>query len=317
MKKILIFLLLNSIVYLKAQNQQSDNNTIIELNSYVYDDIEGMTEVARKNLDNKLSQIITNNGLGIASESSRFILTADIDILTKDITSTVPPMQAYTLNVNFIIGDGIDGVKFSTYSTTVKGVGENETKAYLAALKNIKVSDPQYSTFINNAKEKIINYYNKKCDNIINNAKLLASQNQYAEALYELSTIPVGCKPCFDKVSPVISSIYKSQINYECKKLLLEATNIWNANQNIDGANSASEVLNQINPAASCYNEVKELTKKIGNKILADDKKEWDFKLKVYNDAVSTYNEELKAAREIALEYAKSETVVYNVVSWY
>lgn len=315
MKKIILSLILLATSFGFSQN--SSNNSLIELNAYVPEQIEGMSDIAINNLENKLNQIVTTSGLGTTSESARFILTANIDVLTKDITPTAPPMHAITLNVNLIIGDGIEGIKFSTQSIVVKGVGENETKAYLAALKSIKANDPQYQTFIEKGKAKIIDYYTKKCDFIIKEAKSLAVQNQYDSALFELNAIPQVCTSCYDKVSQLILSIYKQKKDKECKILLADATNAWNASQNEEGASIAAEYLGQIDPNASCINEVKALTKKIGDKILSDNKKEWDFKLKVYNDQAAYEREYLKAAKEIAVAYANTVSVSYNVIDWY
>ena len=68
----------------------------------------------------------------------------------------------------------MEGIKFASFSATVKGVGENETKAYMSALKNLKTNDPNYQDFIEKAKNKIVEYYNSKCDFIIKEAKALA-----------------------------------------------------------------------------------------------------------------------------------------------
>ena len=86
-------------------------------------------------------------------------------------------MHSYTLAVTFYIGDGIDGLKYASYTSTVKGVGENTNKAYASALKNIKANDPNFSTFIQKGKTKIIEYYNSRCDFILKEANTLAAQN--------------------------------------------------------------------------------------------------------------------------------------------
>jgi hypothetical protein len=319
MKKIISILFLFSVVAVKAQsvNSQSAATSQIELNTYIPEQIDGLTEIARNNLDNKLSQIVTANGMGVSSNSSRFIITANIVVLSKDITATAPPMQAYTLGVNLYIGDGMEGIKFSTHSVTLKGVGENETKAYMSALKTLKVNDPQYQVFIEKAKIKIVDFYNRKCDFIIKEAKALASQSQFDAALFKLSTIPEACKVCYDKSAPIARVIYKQQIDRDCKVKLAEATSSWNASQNEFGANTASEYLTQIDPNASCFKEAQAFSNKIAAKILADDKREWNFKMKVYQDEVSADRAALKAERDIALAYAKSESVSYTIVGWW
>lgn len=318
MKKILTSLFLFTIMLAKAQTSgESKTGSQIELTAYVPEQTEGLTEIARNNLENKLSQIVLANGAGVSAGNSRFIITANVVVLTKDITPTAPPMQAYTLGVNLYIGDGIEGTKFSSCSVTLKGVGENETKAYMSALKNLRVNDPQYQAFISKGKSKIIEYYNSKCDLIIKESKVLASQNQFDSALFKLSAIPGECKACYDKSAAVAKTIYKQFIDNDCKIRLTEAKNSWNGSQNEYGAVAAGEYLSQISPNASCYKEAQEFSNKISAKILADEKREWNFRMKVYQDEVAADKAALKAEREIALAYAKSTSVSYTVIGWW
>ena len=182
---LLIVLTYNS--YAQNTTGKSDDAARIKLAAHVPKQIENMPEAARSSLANKLSQIVTQNGLGGKSSNERFIITANINVISKELTPTAPPLQAYILDVTLYIGDGIDGSKFSSISTEVKGIGESETKAYISALKNIKTTDPKYQTFIETGKNKIIEYYNSKCDFIISEAKSLAKQTKYEEGIFKLT----------------------------------------------------------------------------------------------------------------------------------
>jgi len=318
MKNIISLVLMFLFIGAKAQNAGVyDASSQIDITVYVPDQVEGLTDSARNNLESKLSQIVTSSGLGVSSENSRFIITANVVVLTKDITPTAPPMQAYTLGVNLYIGDGMEGIKFSSCSVTLKGVGENETKAYMSALKNLKVDDPKYQDFIAKAKIKIVDYYNRKCDFIIKDAKAMAGQGQCDAALFKLATIPDACKACYDKSIPVSKVIYKQYIDNDCKVKLAAAKNIWNTSQDESGAYAAGEYLTEISPNATCYNEAKAFTDKIGAKILADGNKEWAFRMKVYQDEVTADKAALKAERDIALAYAKSTSINYIVAGWW
>ena len=134
----------------------------IVLAAYVPQQVDKMSDAARTMLTNKLSQIVTANGMGGSAANERFIITANIVTLTKDLTATAPPMTALGLEVTFYIGDGIEGTKFASKSVQVKGVGTNETKAYIEAIKQIKTNDPSYAAFIEEGKQKIIKYNNNR-----------------------------------------------------------------------------------------------------------------------------------------------------------
>ncbi|MFZ4798399.1 MAG: hypothetical protein ACOYMA_12960 [Bacteroidia bacterium] len=320
MKKTKFYLLIIialSFGLVQGQNMAGKTDDIgrIVLAAYVPPQIENMPDIAKNMLFNKLSQIATQAGMGGRANNERFIITANIILLTKDITSTAPPMYAYTLNITLYVGDGIEGTKFASHSITVKGVGESETKAYISALKNMKVNDPSYQTFIEKGKTKIIEYYNSKCDFIIKESQALASQNKYDEAIYKMTGVPEVCKECYDKCMEAIPPIYKKKIDKDCTVFLLQAKSIWSANQNSDGANQASALLSKIDPSAACFSEVKPTLKKIAARLKEIDNRVWEYTVR---EQVQK-SEVINAYREIGVAYGngQAKSVSYNVNGWW
>ncbi len=318
MKKLLIIgLVLLSFMGVNAQNDKGklDDLGRITLAAYVPQQIDKMPDAARSMLSNKLNQIVTASGMGGSAFNQRFIITANITLLTKDITATAPPMHAYTLEITLYVGDGIEGTKFASHSVTVKGVGENENKAYIAALKTLKTNDPSYQTFLTTGKNKIIEYYNTKCDFILKDAQTLATQNQYEEAIFKLTSVPDVCKACYDKAMAAVGPIYKKQIDRACKVKLAEANNIWAANQSIDAANEAGAILSAIDPDAACFAEVKALSNKIATRVKEIDAREWQYIVKDQQQE----SERIKAMRDIGVAYGNGQpkNVTYNVVGWW
>lgn len=318
MKHLLIIgLVLLSFMGVNAQNDQGKQDDLarITLAAYVPQQIDKMPDAARSMLANKLSQIITAGGMGGSAFNQRFIMTANINLLTKDMTATAPPMHAYTLEITLYVGDGIEGTKFASHSVTVKGVGENENKAYIAALKMLKTNDPAYQTFLTTGKNKIIEYYNTKCDFILKDAQTLATQNQYEEAIFKLTSVPDVCKACYDKCMTAVGPIYKKQIDRACKVKLAEANNIWAANQTVDAGNEAGEILSTVDPDAACYPEVKALSNKIAARVKELDAREWKYILKDQQQE----SERIKAMRDIGVAYGNGQpkNVTYNVRGWW
>src|SRR3989344_9453086 len=64
----------------------------LTLAAYVPPQIDQMPDAARSALSNKISQIVTQNGMGGSASNERSILTANIVINTKDILPGPPPM---------------------------------------------------------------------------------------------------------------------------------------------------------------------------------------------------------------------------------
>lgn len=312
-KSIGLIIMLFCTLFAKSQNKlgKTDDLGRIAITSFITDQVEGISEITAQSLENKLDQIVTNAGLG--ASDSRFIITPSVSVLNKEITSTTPAMYVLSLNVTFYIGDGIEGTKFSSYSVSTKGVGNTETKAYLAAFKNIKVNDPGFNTFIDKGKTKIIEYYNSKCDFLIKQAQTIASQDKYEEAIFNLVQIPDVCKECYTKAMDAVAPIYKAKIDKQCKILLTKAKSTWAAGQNLDAASQIGELLAQIDPNASCYPETQKLVAEVGKRVLELDKREWSFKLKEQQDEVDIRKATINASRDIGVAYGNNQPrVIYN-----
>lgn len=321
MKKILFiicFALCSNYVIAQNTYGSSDDEARIVLNTYIPDQVEGISSVTRNALANKLSQIASQNGMGGSSYNPRFIITANIVAATKNITPTVPPMHAYNLEVNLYIGDGIDGILFASHSVSVRGVGDNETKAYLDAIKNIKSRDPQYQRFIDDAKRKIIEYYNANCDLIISEAKALESMHEYNAALATLFRVPSVCKECYEKCMTLLGPIFDKKINHECQILLAQATNAWNSGQDFNAGQRAIRFLAAIDPQATCFPSAMALSEKIAKRIKEVDQREWNFLLKVQQDNVDVQKLRIRAMRDIGVAYGSNQPrVIYNIRGWW
>ena len=322
MKNIIFYIF--CLVSIKAftQNDKGSSNDIarITLAAYVPEGIDKMPDAARSILANKLNQIVTQNGMGGSAYNERFIITANVNVINKDLTATAPPMTAFGLEVTLYIGDGIEGTKFSSTSISVKGVGENETKAYISALKRISPTNSSIQDFVENGKSKIIEYYNSKCDFIIKEAQTMVSQNQFDEAIFKLTSVPEVCKDCYDKCMDAVGPIYQKQIDKECKSKLMDAATAWNASQDTYGADIAGQILSQIDSNAACYKEALALSNKIAQRVKEIDQRDWKFQLKQQQDNIDIRKATIKAARDIGVAYGngqKSNTITYNVRGWW
>ena len=246
-----------------SQNNKgkADDEARIILSTYVSDNIRDFPVEAKELLKSKLDRIATVSGMGGAQNSSRFIITANVDVIAKEITPTAPTQHMFSLEVSFYIGDAISGTKFSTCSKTFVGVAVTQIKAYKDALSQIKPNESVFAQFIADGKTKIIEYYNSNCDFIIKDAEALASIKGYDEAIYKLASVPSVCKDCYEKCLDKIGVVYKAKMEYECQTYISKATTLM-AQENYY---EAAEVLSPILPDLSCYPKAQALVKDIND----------------------------------------------------
>ena len=271
---------------------------------------ENVPEGTNTFIENKLQQIISQNGLGSADYYGRFVITASFMPVTKDIVPGPPKQFSENLDVTFYIVDNIDQKIFSSTTVSARAVDASEEKILNKAIRSINVKSPQMTSFVNEGREKIVNYYISQADRIIATAQSLARQRNYEAAFYELSAIPQACGAAYDKAMAAGNVIYQEYVDYMCDVNLAKARSAWMAEQNSYGAYEAGEYLSQILPDAKCYGSAEELYEEIKAKVLDD----WKFEMKKYNDQVALEQARIDAWRQVGVAYGKNKkSDTYNV----
>ena len=299
-----------------AQVKLDDFGRVI-LNTYLPDN-NSIPAEAKKALETKLSQITTNNGMGGSTANPRFIITAVLNVTTKDIVPGPPQMIAQNIEVTLFVGDAITKTVFANTIVSIKGVGTNENKALIDAIKNINPKNKDITAFLEEGKNKIISYYATQCDFIIKDAEIVAKQEKFDEAIYKLALVPEVCKECYFKTSELIGNLFQQKIDTDCKAKLSKAKMLWSGQQNAKNAEDVIDVISDINPNAACYSSVASFTKEINAKIKAVEKARLQLALKKYNDKITMENKQINAYKEIAIEFAKNQpnTISYNNIIW-
>lgn len=318
MKKIqlVILVLLSFQFQTKAQIKLEDFGRII-LNTYLPEN-NSITAEAKKALETKLNQITTNNGMGGSSANPRFIITAVLNVGTKDIIPGPPQMIAQNIDVTLLVGDAITNTVFSNTVISIKGVGTNENKALIEAIKTISPKNKEITAFLEEGKNKIISFYTTQCDFIIKDAETLAKRQKFDEAIYKLALVPEVCKDCYFKTSELVGNMFQQKIDADCKSKLAEAKLLWSGQQNQNKADDIIEILSEVHPNANCFTDASNFAKQISNKLKADEKARIKLALKKYNDKITLEKQQINAYKEIAVEYVKNQPkiITYNNIIW-
>jgi hypothetical protein len=261
-------------------------------------------------------------------------------------------MIALTLSPTIYIGDAITGELYASCGLSeVKGVGDNENKAYLNAIRTINVNNPSVAKCIQDGKNKIVEFYNSQIDFLLAEAESLMASERYDEAMVKLAAVPNVCKDAYLKATAKIGEVYQKKIDVEGDRLYNEAVAQWNTAKTKESASRVVELLAAINPLSAAaakgrtlvksveahYAEIAARRRELEERNWAfkmqqyqdsrDDKKaEFDLKVQQYNDSHSykmtkagyDYEVQMEEARHggkaMAAEYALQE--VKNIVAF-
>lgn len=331
--KLMLIIALMCTVYIQAQERLDDIGRIT-IHAYVPES-EELPYESHKLLETKLSQIVSANGIADNENFVRFVLTAKINVISKDIVAGPPQRISQKLEVTLILGDIEEDKVYTQMSLSLLGIGQSMEKAYIAAFKNINPKNTAITTFIQEGKEKMLAYYQTHCEDLIAEAKKQASLQNYEDALMLLTSIPDVCTDCFDEAARIAAPIYKDMIEARGAECLNQARAVWAKNPTKEGASEATRLLSQINFAASCQPQAASLMREITAKMNEIDRREWEHKMQVYQDnierekrqwaqhvreyedRVQTQRMYLRAARDVAMTYAMNQPkVVTRVINY-
>lgn len=274
----------------------------LPISVYAADDTESFPRGAKAMMENKLTQLLTKNGIAGLDYMGQFVLTVTTTPTDKDVIPGPPMKIAEKMEMNLYIVDAYAKTIFSSTSLTVRGLGETENKCYLNAISHMPLQTPQVAKFIEDGKQKIIAYYDHEGEALIKKAQFLAKKKEYEEALWIISLIPQQSKH-YDTALAAGQEIYQMQLDNECNIYLAAARQAWAAEQNAKGAAAAGEYLMNILPDAGCYGEAMELYREIKGKVLDD----WKFEMKKYQDGVDLEKQRIDAMRQVGVAYGNHQ----------
>lgn len=272
------------------------------LRVYVEELQEPFPHNAKIQVENKLTQLLTANGLSSLDPNSQFVLTVVTVPQNKEVLPTAPVQYVEIMDMTFYVADVLNQTVFSSTSQTVRGIGKSETKAYMDAIHKINTKSGNMAAFVQQGKEKIIAYYDHEAERILMDVRTMIQMKEYERAIFTAMTIPAQCKS-YAEAQKVMIEAYQAYVDQLCVENLALAKTAWAAEQNAKGAAAAGEYLAQIYPDAKCYGDAEALYKEIKSKVLDD----WKFEMKIYNDQVALESQRISAAKEVGVAYGNHQ----------
>ena len=279
--------------------------------------IKDIPQEASNYLTSKMEQLVATNGMADYGYNGRFVLTAKVNIISKNITPTTPTRISQKLEIVFMIGDIVSNTLFDTTSLIVSGIGTNEINSSIKACQHINRKNLRLTNLFENAKKKIVAYYANNCNTFITEAQTLATMGKYDEAIHILISAPNVCNDCYNRCQEALTLIYQTKIDEEGIRLLNLAKAEWTKDASAEGASRALTYTSSINNLSACYSDVESLYETISKKLLADEKKIWDFQKKQYDDKQIFKQSIVEACKAIGVAFGQGQpqNVTRNIIS--
>lgn len=288
---------------------------------------EEIPELAKQSLIAKMEQVLTQNGFGACTRADRFVMLAKCNILEKDVASTTPPRITQTVEVTLILGDIIENKTYASASLELKGIGTNEMKVWNTVFNGLKSGTPKFKTMFDCARKKIEAFYSGESKRLIAEAKTIASTGDYDRAIASLMSISDICSDCREQALTEVTKIYGQKIDAEGAELLSKAKSIWAKSPDSEGASEALNYLSSISTASGSFTDAEIMIAQITEKLSSDKKREWQQRIKEYNDEKEFRRREqsndharsmatIAACRSVAEKWADNQPQTKVYLNW-
>lgn len=282
---------------------------------------EGLSHNEAMQLESKMIQMVTANGIGGLGGNPRFIIAPEVNIVKKEVTSTAPARHLIQYDITFYVADMLLGTVFGSSNIKITGVGDSETLAFLAAFNDLNPKDASFQQMLQNAQEKIVTYYQENGNNLIKEAQMLAAKQQYSEAMALLGSIPTEVGDCYEKAISLMDEYTTKYLDNECGLALSQFKAA--LGQQMNGVNKEAMAYYALIPAnSSCKAEADAVYKEYKAQLSAEDLRLWEkeqAQIKSDNE-FRTLNAELQAKIQITgnkclLDKYKKDAS-YNKLPW-
>lgn len=306
----LIFTLMMSV----ANFAQTSDEGRISIQAMMPDDVIPME--ASKNLTTRMQRMLVGNGYGDNGYVERFVLTAKVDVTSKDVVPTTPARVSEKMEVTFFVGDVVENKLYASCTISLQGIGTNEDKAMISAFSKLNPNHKDFGEMLEKAKNKIVDFYTNHCAEEISKARTMASIGNYDEAISRMMAVPNVCGDCYAQCQSTATSLYQQKIDAIGLQQLNKARNVWMKSQDVEGANEVAKYLNTISPYSSCYSDVENLRKEVASKLKAEELREWNFQMKQYDDNQANKRSMIKACRDVGMAWANNQpqSIVKNII---
>ncbi len=271
---------------------------------------EGVNTKAFQLLSTKLETMITKQGA--TSYNSGNIVLFPILNYNSDNIIEGGMRNIYSVDYELVVKvvSLSKNITFGTITWNLKGKGYSKSDAVKEGFGKLSTSDSKFSVFFNEIRTKIENYYIKNKASLIAQAKTLAAQKQYEEAISILYEYPSGING-YSEVQTTIGNIYKQYQKANCSQILQEAR----AKFAIKDYETASALISEVDATSPCANEAKTLSSQIRQSMNRDQAAERAQQLEERKISASIEKARINAvSKMVTAYYNRRPRVVYNTL---
>lgn len=248
-------------------------------------------------LERKITNIFTQNDI-INNQQSTFEVHSLLSLVGFSQIEGSTNETTAELSLSFKVENRFSGQAVMVFTKTISGYGKSQDAAIKRAVNNIRPQKAGFLKFIQKLQDKINNYYENHCDEIVVEANRAIQNNEQEKAIALLSSIP-NHSDCRKANQSLLDQTYNEFQNSYCQSLIQEVETAILKKDYKDAIN----LLGKVDANGPCKADAKRLLHTINEKVEAQNNAKMKFLNKVYSDNVEIEKARQKSMKSISNTY--------------
>ena len=211
-----------------------------------------------KKIKSKITSIAARNGVAGAGMGD-FVIYPVLNVYEEEVLEGGLEHQTIIrAEFSLFIQQMSNGQIYGEATIDLEGFGRDRSRALTKAIQGINIRDKQWKAMIVSSKEKIIEYYTARCEDIQAEADGYSQTRDYIGAIAILMQVPVEVS-CYREIIDKSVEFYDYYIEMQCQEQISKAK----ISKTQDNWDEAAGYLLGVLPSYKCYNDAMILLKEI------------------------------------------------------
>jgi hypothetical protein len=212
-----------------------------------------------KKMKSKIVSITAKNGVAGVGLGD-FVIYPVLNIYEEEVLEGGLEHQTIIrADFSLFIQQASNGQIYGEATIKIEGFGRDRSKALAKAIGQINITDRVWKEMIIVSKQKIIDYYTLRCNDIMVEAEGYSKTRNYDDAIATLMQVPTEVGECYQMIVGKSVEYYDYKIELECEEKIASAK----VSKAQDDWETAAGYMYGILPHFSCYDNAMILLKDI------------------------------------------------------
>ena len=156
----------------------------------------------RTQLESRMTQFATASGMAAVDGMANIVMYPLLVITDERRTAgLIENLDVVRLEVSVYVKNVRDGTLYASMSREVVGSGRTREAAVRMGVRQLSGRDPAMREFTANARMRIVEYYERNCDQIITEGRTLAAGGDVQDALALILAVPGEASRCHERTN--------------------------------------------------------------------------------------------------------------------